>query len=159
MPDIGVKTLVEIERIRRVIAQYGQLMDDHRFQEWGSLFTEDAEFCSIPGQHLTDGQGIAKIIGREAIVASVEKVARAMREAGGVIHFGGNPIIDVDGDHARAWWDFIVVHARPQATELPFCGRYFAELEKREGRWRFRRRVSVRPGYPLPSDIAPTPGD
>jgi hypothetical protein len=40
MPDIDVQTLVEIDRIRRVIAQYGQLLDDHRFQEWGALFTE-----------------------------------------------------------------------------------------------------------------------
>jgi hypothetical protein len=60
MPDLDGETLVEIERIRRVIAQYGQLLDDLRFEEWGALFTEDAEFCSIPCQHLATGHGIAK---------------------------------------------------------------------------------------------------
>jgi hypothetical protein len=158
MSDLDVQILVEIDRIRRVIAQYGQLLDDHRFHEWGALFMEDAEFWSIPGQHLAHGDGIAKLTGRTAIVASVEKVTQDMREAGGVIHFGGNPIIDVDGGRASAWWDFIVVHVKPEGTELPFSGRYFAELEKQDGRWRFRRRVSVRPGFPLPSGVTPTPG-
>ncbi len=158
MSDVDVRNLVEIDRIRRVIAQYGQLLDDHRFEEWGALFKEDAEFWSIPGQHLAQGDGIAKLAGRTAIVASVAKVSREMSEAGGVIHFGGNPIIDVDGDRAHAWWDFIVVYAKPQGTELPFSGRYFAELEKHGGRWRFRRRVSVRPGYSVPPGVARTPG-
>jgi hypothetical protein len=74
-----------------------------------------------------------------------------------VIHFGGNRSSTSSGRRAGVV-GFIVVHVRPQGTELPFSGRYFAELEKHGGQWKFRRRVSVRPGYPLPPGITQTPG-
>jgi hypothetical protein len=151
--------LQDIESIRRVIVLYSQLMDEMRFAEWSDLFTEDAEFWSIPAHHLPGGHEIMKIAGRDRIVATIEGVERGMLAAGGVIHFSASPVIDVDGATAKAWWDFIIVHAKPTGTELPFCGRYYADfLKGGDGRWRFTRRISVRPGYPLPAGIAPTPG-
>jgi hypothetical protein len=159
MAEITAGTLVDIEHIRRVIILYSQLMDELRFGEWRDLFTEDAEFWSIPGHHLPGGHEIAKIVGREAIVTSIEGVERRMMESGGVIHFSASPVIDVDGQRAKAWWDFIIVHTKPSGNEFPFAGRYYADFAKGgDGRWRFSRRISVRPGYPLPEGIARTPG-
>lgn len=158
MAEITPETLVEIEKIRRVIILYSQLMDSLRFAEWSDLFTPDAEFWSIPGHHLPGGHEISKIVGRDAIVAAIEGVERRMMESGGVIHFGAAPVIDVDGGRAKAWWDFIVVHARPSGNEFPFSGRYHADFMKgADGLWRFSRRISVRPGYTLPEGIAPPP--
>lgn len=158
MPEITQEKLVEIELIRRTIIQYSHLMDSCRFEEWRDLFTEHAEFWSIPGHHLPGGHEISKIIGREAIVKAVREVERRMAEAGGVIHFSASPIVNVDGETANAWWDFIVVHAKPEGTTLPFCGRYYAEFVKEGGRWRFRKRVAVRPGYPIPASLVSSPG-
>ena len=45
----------DIEAIRRLIALYGQLLDDRRFEAWGELFCEEAEFLSIPGSALPGG--------------------------------------------------------------------------------------------------------
>lgn len=160
MPDaISIQRLADVEAIRRTIAQYAQLMDDGRFDEWADLFAQDAEFWSIPGHHLPGGHEIAKIIGRETIVASISSVQNRMKEAGGVIHFGGSPIVEVEGDAARAWWDFIVIHAKPSANEVSFAGRYYANFARQGGRWRFKRRISVRPGYPVPAGIARTPAE
>jgi hypothetical protein len=159
MADAGQQALQDIESIRRVIVLYSQLMDELRFAEWSDLFTESAEFWSIPGHHLPGGQEIMKIVGRDQIVSTIEGVERRMLEAGGVIHFSASPVIDLHGDTARAWWDFIIVHAKPTGTELPFCGRYYGDfLRGGDSRWRFTRRISVRPGYKLPAGIVPTPG-
>lgn len=158
MPEVTAASLVEIEAIRRVIVLYSHLMDDLRFDDWRDLFTEDAEFWSIPGHHLPGGHEIAKIVGREAIVTSVEGVERRMNETGGVIHFSAAPVIDLMGEKAKAWWDFIIVHAKPAGNEFPFAGRYYADFRKgTDGRWRFQRRISVRPGYPVPEGIDPSP--
>ena len=159
MPDsFTPQQLAEIELIRRAIVQYAHLMDYCRFDEWAELFTEDAEFWSIPGHHLPGSPEIAKIVGRAAIVEAIEGVERRMQTHGGVIHFGGSPVIDVDGDTALAWWDFIIVHAKPSGNEFPFSGRYYADFVRSGGRWRFTRRISVRPGYPVPEGIVRTPG-
>lgn len=158
MAEISPAGLADIEQIRRVIVLYSQLMDDLRFDAWRDLFTEDAEFWSIPGHHLPGGHEIGKIIGRDTIVTAIEGVERRMMESGGVIHFSASPVIDVAGDEAQAWWDFIIVHAKPSGNEFPFAGRYYADFARGEdGSWRFRRRISVRPGYPLPEGIARPP--
>ena len=156
MPDVTLATLGELEHIRRVIVQYGQLLDDGRFEEWGALFAEDAEFWSIPGDHLPGG---GRIRGRMEIVRSVAAVGERLQAQGRLIHFGGSPIIDVDGVRARAWWDFVVVQTGPVGAEIPFSGRYYADLVRTGERWRFCRRVSVRPGHCLPEGIAPAPSD
>lgn len=153
--------LAEIERIRRTIVLYAHLLDDARYDDWAQLFTEDAEFWSIPGHHLPGGQEVFRIQGRAAIVESVRSVNEKMGADGGVIHFGGAPIVALDGDRARAWWDFIVVHAKPASNEVSFAGRYHADFVLSGGVWRFRRRISVRPGYPLPEglDLPPATAD
>lgn len=147
----------DIEAIRRVIAQYGQLLDDRRYDEWGDLFTADAEFASVPGGRLSGHDGIASFRGRAAIIEAVSAAQREMTSVAPLIHFGGNPVIDVARDRAQARWDFLVMHLKPGGTEISHAGRYYADLVKRDGRWRFQRRVSVRPGHALPQDISSTP--
>jgi len=158
MAELDTNTLADVECIRRTIILYSQLMDDMRFEEWADLFTEDAEFWSIPAHHLPGGQEIMKIVGRNRIVETIKGVEQKMIAQGGAIHFSASPLIDIHGMTAKAWWDFIIVHAKPEGTELPFCGRYYSDFAKGvDGRWRFTRRISVRPGYPLPEGIVPTP--
>lgn len=158
MTDPANAGLSDIDRIRRVVAQYSQLLDDQRFEEWGDLFTEDAEFSSVPGGHLAATGPAAVFQGRAAIVAAISAVQRRLSAEHLVLHFGGNPIIDVAGRSARAWWDFMVLYLKAGGTEIAHAGRYYATLRHEDGRWRFTRRVSVRPGHAPPEDLAPTPG-
>ena len=147
----------DIEAIRRLIALYGQLLDDRRFEAWGELFCEEAEFLSIPGSALPGGDAAVSLQGRAVIVATVSAVQEQVAAAHPLIHFGGNPVIDVAGDRARAWWDFLVMYLKPGGTEIAHAGRYYANIVRRDGRWRFVRRVSVRPGHAWPPGVEPTP--
>lgn len=149
--------LADIEAIRRVIALYGQLLDDGRFDAWGDLFTEDAEFASVPGGHMPGAPAVASYTGRKAIIEAASAIQKEVWAESPVIHFGGNPVIDVAGDRAKAWWDFLVMYLKPGGTEIAHAGRYYADLVRQGGRWRFQRRISVRPGHPLPEGLARTP--
>ena len=82
----------DFEAIRRLIAIYGQLLDSKRIEEWGQLFTPEAEFRVWGNTYR----------GRSEIV----------REIGGMQpdrpgkHVILQPVIDSSGaDTARAWTD------------------------------------------------------
>ena len=55
------------DQIRRTLAEYSQLCDDGRFDEWGELFTDDARL-EVMGQVKT---------GRSAIVTYMRSVQPA----------------------------------------------------------------------------------
>ena len=146
----------DFEAIRRLIALYGQLLDDLRFEAWSELFCEEAEFLSIPGSALPGGGAAVSLQGRAVIVKTVSAVQEQLAAMHPVVHFGGNPVIDVTGDRANAWWDFLVMYLKPGGTEIAHAGRYYADIVRRDCHWRFLRRVSVRPGYLSPSGVEPT---
>jgi hypothetical protein len=154
----------ELDELRRVIALYGPLLDDGRFDEWKQLFAEDAEWISIPGLYRPHGADSAPktwtVRGREEIVAQVSKFTAPLRQAGKIrsLHFSGPPVIDIHGDRANAWWDFIIMHITPSAISPSNTGRYYARFEKQGGRWRFTQRVSVQHGAELPDGLTPLPG-
>lgn len=147
----------DLEEIRRVILLYGQLLDDARFDAWAELFTEDAEFISIPGGHLRGGGERSVVKGRRNIVEVVSESQRKGLAEGGVLHFGGSPVIDLFGDRAKAYWSFMVFYVAPGSIETRHAGRYHADLVRSGGRWRFERRISVRAGHPLPEGMEPSP--
>ena len=146
--------LNDIDSIRRIIVLYGQLLDDGRFEEWGGLFTDDAYFLSVPSGHLPPGAE-AGFRGRQTIV---EQVGRKVNGQRGKLHFGGHPVIDIDGHSAYAWWDFIVVQASETGNPTTHAGRYYAKFRKENGAWRYSERISVRAGEPRPDFVTPVPG-
>lgn len=151
--------LRDIEEVRRCIALYAQLLDDGRLDDWADLFTEAAEFWSVPGTHLPGAPEVARLHGRQAIVAAVGAVRADMRsDGGGAIHFGGVPLVEITGDTARAWWDFLILHTGGGPAAIPFCGRYAARLVRGDdGNWRFTRRISVRAGHDAPPEVDTPP--
>jgi ketosteroid isomerase-like protein len=158
MAKLALETLVEVEAIRRTIICYAQLLDDGDFEAWGALFVEHAEFCSVPGNHLPGGQDVARLVGRDAIVASVAQAQQVLKARGAVIHFGSSPLIDVEGMDARASWDFVIVHALDSGAQIAFAGRYHATLRLgSDGEWRFVRRISCGAGHELPAWLAANP--
>jgi hypothetical protein len=134
--------------IRRTLALYGTLLDDRRFEDWGELFTEDAEW-TIPG---------ASFAGRAGIVAGVG--AMEPPAPGWVKHLSFPPVIQVDTPTtARAWSDVIALVRDETANwSIAAAGRYYDDLEKHDGAWRFRRRKADidSAANPLPN-LAPLP--
>ncbi len=151
----------DLDAIRRVIVLYAQLLDDGRFDDWGQLFTEDADWRSIPGMYRPGGSNPQpwSARGRTEIVAKVSAVTAEFRkgQARGM-HFGGQPVIEIQGDQASAWWDFIIMHITRDSLAATATGRYYSRFVKQSGRWRFTQRVSVQHGAELPPDLTPQPG-
>jgi uncharacterized protein (TIGR02246 family) len=115
--------------IRRLQAEYCQLLDDGRFDEWTDLFADDVEFV-VMGMHKH---------GPEQVRGFVEPTQQA--DARGK-HLLSEPWIVVadDGATARVTVDFAWVS---RTGEVGQSGRYHDHLVRHPDRWRFRRREIV----------------
>jgi hypothetical protein len=138
----------EDDAILRLITVYGQLLDDGRWDEWGELFTEDAVF-TVWGQVFS---------GRQEIVKAIS----GMQPEFPGKHVSFATVVDVAGDRALAWTDFVTLaDTGPgqwgRSYVLATAARYYDRLARDGGRWRFARRDIRNAGEPLPDGAAPTP--
>jgi hypothetical protein len=136
------------DAIRRLITVYSQLLDDGRWDEWGELFTDDAVF-TVWDQAFT---------GRGEIV----KAIRGMQPEFPGKHVAFATVIELDGDRALAWTDFLAVaDSGPgqwgRSYAIASAARYHDRLVRQGGRWRFARRAIRDAGKPLPDGAEPTP--
>jgi 3-phenylpropionate/cinnamic acid dioxygenase small subunit len=119
--------MTDEEAIRRTIAQYCQLCDDGRFDEWADLYTDDAAFHVMGETHT----------GRAAVKAFIEKGQPPERRGK---HLCFNSVIDVKGDEARAITDYVFVDKQRVVTS---AGRYHDRFVRDGTRWRFADRRIV----------------
>lgn len=110
--------------IRRTLAEYCQLLDDGRFDQWVELFSDDAAFA-VAGQ-------VAR--GRDAVRQLIEPFQQA--DARGR-HVLSEPLIHLDGDSATVTTDYCFVSPGLRVTS---AGRYHDVLVRDGDRWR----ISVR---------------
>jgi len=120
------------EGVRRTLAQYCQLCDDGRFDEWAELFTPDASFVVMGRVHT----------GREAIRAFIEAGQPPERRGK---HLCANPLVEIDeqGRRARAVTDYAFVGRVEGGFAITSVGRYHDSLVERDGSWQFHRREIV----------------
>lgn len=113
------------------MAEYCQLCDDGRFDEWAELFVLDATFTVLGNTHE----------GREAIKAFIEQ-AQPPEQRGK--HFLGQSVVDLDAaaGTAHGVTDYTFVTRRPEgAFAITSAGRYHDEFVRGDdGRWRFTAR-------------------
>jgi ketosteroid isomerase-like protein len=124
MSTLYAERVSDEDAIRRTIAQYCQLCDDGRFDEWADLYTDDATF-SVMGMTYT---------GRADVKAFIEKGQAPERRGK---HLCFNSIIDIDGDSARAITDYVFIDKQHAITS---AGRYHDRLIRQPDRWRFAER-------------------
>ena len=124
MSTLYAERVSDEDAIRRTIAQYCQLCDDGRFDEWADLYTDDATF-SVMGKTYT---------GRADVKAFIEKGQAPERRGK---HLCFNSIIDIDGDSARAITDYVFIDKQHAITS---AGRYHDRLIRQPDRWRFAER-------------------
>ena len=115
------------DAIRRTIAQYCHFCDDGRFDEWADLYTDDATF-TVMGNTYT---------GRADVKAFIEQGQPPERRGK---HICFNTVIELDGDGARAWTDYIFIDT---ARTITSAGRYHDRLVRQPDRWRFAERRIV----------------
>ena len=134
------------DAIRRLIAIYAQLLDSKRIEEWGELFTEEAEFRVYGETHQ----------GRATIVHEIGGVQPATP----VKHILLSPVIDLEGDdRGYVWCDMCVAVGTEEGASIVTIGRYYDEVVRDidDGRWRFSRRVIVFSHEEVPKGVRPSP--
>jgi hypothetical protein len=126
--------------IREVLALYCMLLDDRRFEDWGKLFAKDAEW-TIPW---------ASFRGQEAIVQGLREID--VGPPGWCKHISHFPVIRIESASRAYAWSDLSCYVRDRASgewSLVAAGRYYDELEKAGGQWRFkRRRADIDEGQP-----------
>ena len=113
--------------IRRVLAEYCQFLDDGRFDDWIDLFSEEIVFV------VNDERKRGRAELRGFIEPAQQEDARG-------VHTISAPLIDVDGDAATSFVDFVWFS---RAGEPGRIGRYHDTLVRDPDRWRFASREIV----------------
>ena len=110
------------DEILQVMYRYNHAMDGGDADEWAGTFTEDAVF-NAAGQIVT---------GREELRTFAQGVG-----GGGRRHVLANPVIDVDGDTARAR-AYIMLLSEGQ---IAVVGGYDDELARTSDGWKIAKRT------------------
>lgn len=137
----------DLERIRRLVALYGPLLDSGRLAEWGELFTRDAVF-SVYGRSYRGREEIVREIG--ALQPPPDRPVKHLLLA---------PVVDLAGDGTALAWTDMTVYATGADGRVAIAtmGRYHDRLVRADDLWRFRERVLVFAGEPLPEGVVPLP--
>jgi hypothetical protein len=131
--ETRLRKLEDREAIRRLLVDYGKLLDQRNFDAFSQLFAEkEGEWVG----------GMGKAKGPQAIRKLMED-SIGTKPNNSNFHVFTNEIIDLDGDRATATtkWMFMVRGDgnRPQPFYL---GHYEDTFIRENGKWKFLRRVA-----------------
>jgi SnoaL-like domain len=126
--------LEDREAIRLVLRDYGRLLDERRFDEFGQLFAPQGEYIS----------GGATTRGPVAIADSLRRImaGNPLGLAEPNFHVLFNERIELQGDRARATsQSFFVAPDANNAPQLIMMASYDDTLVRTPQGWRFEKRV------------------
>ena len=121
--------LAEKDAIREVMAEYCFRLDGDRFAEMAALFTENGTWDTAFGK----GTGRPEI---EALVRRIRGSAPRPR----AIHHVTNIVIEVDGERATCFSNWVTVQNSEHGAKIGSAGSYTDDMVKQDGRWMFRYR-------------------
>ena len=111
--------------IQRLKHEYCYAIDDGRYEDWASLFTEDGRFVRANGD---------TFVGRDELREFAEGGFHRAFEC--PAHIVTNPVIDVDGDEATGRWYLLCLH-RTDADEPGWVqARYDDEYRRVGDEWK-----------------------
>jgi len=117
----------EKDAIRELLHRYCFCMDEGRFTDLAALFTDDGEWIA-PYRTAKGPTDIAAWL-----TQSVPSQPRR-------VHYVMNTIIDLDGAHATARSNYLVMVEGTYGPVPSVCGTYDDVLVKQPQGWRFQRR-------------------
>jgi 3-phenylpropionate/cinnamic acid dioxygenase small subunit len=121
----------EKDAIREVLAEYCFRLDDSRFEEMATLFTEDGTWDTAFG----------KVTGHKAIAELARSLrARVAEPRPRAVHLVTNIVIALDGERATVRSNWMVMQNSPEGPRIGSGGAYHDEMVKDGGRWLFRYR-------------------
>ena len=128
-----IDRLLALEELKQLKARYFRCIDTKQWDEWGDVFTLDAEL-SVPDAGMSAS-------GRDEIVASVSALLEGTR----TVHHGHMPELELTGpDTARGVWamfDYVEWPTREDGSRngLHGYGHYHEEYRREDGTWRIAR--------------------
>ncbi len=126
--EARLRRLEDLEEIRQLFIDYGQLLDQGDFAAYSELFADDGELMLGP-------------LGRARGRAEIQAMMRRVGGSGGSLHLITSPVIDLDGDRARARVMWTVINPAGDANPVVgMVGHHEDDLVRERGRWRFARR-------------------
>ena len=126
--EARVRTLEDIEEIKKLQARYTYLLDTDKWNEAVNLFTENAK-VQLTGFLCEGKEEITKIY-KELFGSGMMSMHR---------HMVIQPVIEVDGETARGMWYLFNVHTYklPQGdTPMWSQAKYENEYVKEDGKWK-----------------------
>ena len=122
---MDLDTLIALDEIKRLKARYCQCIDQHRWDEFATLWVEEAELT-------TDREGkVNTMHGRETIAGNI---SRNLGQAN-TIHHASNPDIRFTSPTtAEGTWTASYTN---EAGPVTGHGHYIERYEKRDGRWQY----------------------
>jgi hypothetical protein len=121
--------LAEKDAIRELMAEYCFRLDNDRFADMASLFTDDGTWDTAFGK----GTGHAEI---ETLVRRIRGTGPRPR----AIHHVTNIVIKVDGITAKCFSNWVTVQNSDQGPKIGSAGSYSDDIVKQSDRWLFRYR-------------------
>ena len=128
------ETLLEIEAIKQLKARYFRFMDTKRWDDFASVFSEDAEI------DVSDDAGpeLGHVRGAGAIADYIRSAVDHAR----TVHHGHMPEIQITGpDKAEGVWamfDYVEFPGDDGPRGLRGYGHYFEQYTKSQGGWKIR---------------------
>lgn len=122
--------LLEKMAIHEIVSKYCFYVDNRRWTELRTLFTDDAEWIA-PYAHAKNG---------DEVVAVMDSLIPPVGQGPERKHFVSNLVIDLNGDTATAESNFFVSRAEGDGIIISVVGTYADELRKENGQWKFRKR-------------------
>lgn len=134
--------------IRSLLHAYGRLIDARDWDGFAKIWTDDAVYVGGPGsEKVTGGPAIAQFL-HQIIAANPSSVGEPN------FHVFFNEEIEVSGDQAKATSMSTFVTPGPAgAPAMVMLARYEDDLVRRDGEWKFQRRV-VKAQLPAPKPRA-----
>lgn len=128
----STQQVVAESAIKELRSQYATYIDDSEWEEFATLFTEDATVDF--GRH-------EPLEGREEILRFARETIDQLYNYS--LHTALMPRIDVDGDTATGLWYLVVFYQRPDGTEGTVTGRYSDKYRRVDGEWKFEHITNV----------------
>lgn len=143
LPSIWLDKL----QIREVIERSMRYTDDHAGNRLAELFDVDG-VLQVAGTVFSGRESIRTMFAEPEEPAWWEP-GRLLRQPGST-HSGSNPVVDIDGDSARAETDLLVLaRDREGRAKITLVARYRDRFRRVGGRWLITNRTGVsiaRPG-------------
>ncbi len=123
-----LRRLEDLDQIRQLFVDYGQLLDRGDYAAYAQLFAEEGELMIGP-------------MGRAKGRADIEAMMSRVGGAGASFHLITSPVIELDGDRATARVMWTVINRGEDGNPfLGMIGHHEDELLREHGHWRFARR-------------------